>query len=161
MQYVRGQTLQELIKSGKLTLKQSLDIARQICEGLSEAHQAGIVHRDIKPANIIYTKDKVAKILDFGLAKISGATKLTKEGSTMGTIQYQSPELGRGEEVDQRSDLFSLGVVLYEMITGKLPFTGEYEKSVRYAISHDEAQPLSRFSSGVTDDIQQIFSKLL
>ena len=161
MQYVRGQTLQELIKSGKLTLEQSLDIAQQICEGLSEAHQAGIVHRDIKPANIIYTKDSVAKILDFGLAKISGATKLTKEGSTLGTVQYQSPEQCRGEEIDERSDLFSLGIVLYETITGKLPFTGDYEESVRYAISHEEAQPLSRFASGVTDDIQRIVSKLL
>ncbi|MCH9031037.1 MAG: protein kinase [candidate division Zixibacteria bacterium] len=161
MQYVRGQTLQNLIESGKLTLKQSLNIAQQICEGLSEAHQAGIVHRDIKPANILYTKDSVAKILDFGLAKISGATKLTKEGSTLGTVQYQSPEQCRGEEADQRSDLFSLGVVLYEMITGKLPFTGDYEVSVRYAISHEEAHPLSRFTSRIPDDLQRIVTKLL
>ena len=96
MEYIEGQTLHHLIKSENLKLSQALEITQHICEGLSIAHQAGVTHRDIKPANIIITNDGTAKILDFGLAKISGATKLTKEGSTLGTVQYQSPEQCRG-----------------------------------------------------------------
>ncbi len=142
MEYVEGQTLHHLIRSGKLRLSQSLEITQQICVGLAVAHQAGVTHRDIKPANIIITTNGTAKILDFGLAKISGAIKLTKEGSTLGTIHYQSPEQCRGEKTDQRSDLFSLGVVLYEMLTGTLPFQGDHEAAVMYEILNQDPKPV-------------------
>ncbi|MCH7879806.1 MAG: tetratricopeptide repeat protein, partial [candidate division Zixibacteria bacterium] len=101
------------------------------------------------------------RILDFGLAKSHRATTETKVGSTLGTVQYESPEQSRGEAVDARSDLFSVGVLLYEMITGKLPFSGDYDEAIRYAISYEEAQPLSRYASGISDDIQRLVSKLL
>lgn len=161
MERVEGQSLQTLIKSGSLTLKQSIDIASQITKGLSAAHKAGVVHRDIKPANIMMTTDGLTKILDFGLAKSHRATTETKVGSTVGTVQYESPEQSRGEEVDSRSDLFSLGVVLFEMVTGALPFDGEYEAAIRYAITNEKPRPLSRYVSDDTDVLQRIVDKLL
>ena len=114
-----------------------MGITTQICEGLSEAHNADIVHRDIKPENILIDKNGRAKILDFGLAKLKGVSKLTKETSTLGTIHYMSPEQVQGKEVDHRSDIWSLGVVLYEMLTAKVPFTGDYEQAVIYSILND------------------------
>ncbi|MCH7878419.1 MAG: protein kinase [candidate division Zixibacteria bacterium] len=161
MEYVSGQTLAEVIAGGKLTTKKALEAAAQICDGLAVAHKAGIVHRDIKPANILIDGAGRAKILDFGLAKSRRATTETKVGTTLGTLSYESPEQSRGEEVDQRSDIFSFGVVLYEMITGKLPFAAEFEEAVRYAISHEEPQPLARFSSDVPARVQDIIDKAL
>ncbi len=161
MEYVDGKSLESLIGSESLNLAQTIDIAEQISRGVGAAHRAGVVHRDIKPANIIVTTDGLAKILDFGLAKSQRATIETKIGSTLGTVQYESPEQSRGAEVDQRSDLFSLGVVMYQMITGALPFEGEYEASIRYAISNDKPKPLSRYVSYNTEALQRIIDKLL
>lgn len=161
MQHVPGRTLAELIDSGELRLRGALNLAIQICEGLAAAHKAGIIHRDIKPANILVDESRRARILDFGLAKSEKATTETRAGSTLGTVQYESPEQSRGEQVDQRSDLFSFGAVLYEMITGKLPFPGEFDEAIRYSISHEAAEPLARYKAGVPAELEQVVSKLL
>jgi serine/threonine protein kinase/Tfp pilus assembly protein PilF len=161
MEYVDGESLETLIGGGDLPLERTIDIARQICDGLGEAHQAGIVHRDIKPSNILIDKKGRAKILDFGLAKSRKATTETKVGTTLGTLQYESPEQTLGKPVDARSDLFSVGSVLYEMITGRPPFTGEIEEAIRYSILNEEPEPLARYKSGVPQDLQRITSKLL
>ncbi len=161
MEHVEGESLYNKIKEKKITINEAVKITKQICEGLNEAHTAGIVHRDIKPANIIIDKNGRSKILDFGLATILDAEKLTKTGSTLGTVGYMSPEQVNGEKVDARSDLFSVGVILYEMITGQRPFKAEYEAATFNAILHEAPEPLSRYKSGVTDDLQQIVNKAL
>jgi serine/threonine protein kinase/tetratricopeptide (TPR) repeat protein len=161
MEYLEGRSLDDLISDGEIHTDKSIRIAEQICEGLAAAHEAGIVHRDIKPGNIIIDKSGRVKILDFGLAKSRRATTDTQAGTTVGTAQYESPEQGRGEQVDQRSDLFSLGVVLYEMVAGRLPFTGEFTDAIRYAIANENPDPLARYKSDVPDELQRIVSKLL
>ena len=133
-----GETLKEKIEKGVLNVDEAIDIALQICEGLKKAHQNKITHRDIKPANIFITKDGVVKILDFGLAKIKGQSHLTQLGTTIGTIDYMSPEQARGEEVDQRTDIWSFGVIIFEMLTGKLPFKGDYDQAIIYSILNEE-----------------------
>ena len=145
MEYVEGRTLKELI-SGDLSpithhplpITQVIEIASQIASGLAAAHAKGIVHRDVKPQNILVDRNNHVKILDFGLAKLKGVSPLTKESSTLGTVHYMSPEQTMGKEVDQRTDIWSLGVVLYEMLTGKLPFKGDYEQAVIYSILNEE-----------------------
>ena len=129
-----GETLKLKIEKGKLKIEEAINYAIQIAQGLQKAHERGIIHRDIKPANIIITNDGEAKILDFGLAKFRGQTKITKTGSTLGTVAYMSPEQTRGEEVDIRSDIWSLGVMLYEMVTGQLPFRGDYDQALVYSV---------------------------
>lgn len=161
MQLVDGPSLRDLIKAKKLTLDGIINLATQICEGLQEAHEADIVHRDIKPSNIILDKKGRPKILDFGLAAVRGTDKLTKTGSTLGTVGYMSPEQAEGKEVDQRSDLFSFGVVLYEMITGKRPFDRESDVATSKAIVTDTAEPLVRYQSGVPSELQRVVTKLL
>lgn len=161
MEHVTGKTLGDLIEANQLDVSKSIELAIQICDGLGAAHEAGIVHRDIKPANIIVDDRGRARILDFGLAKSHRATTETKIGSTVGTVQYESPEQSRGEPVDSRSDLFSFGAVLYEMLTGKLPFPGDYDAAVRYSISHEPIEPLARYKSGIPVDLENVVSKLL
>ena len=161
MEYVEGKTLKEVVHGEPLSLHQVLDIAVQVCDGLAAAHEKGIVHRDIKSENIILTPKGQAKVMDFGLAKVKGATKLTKTGSTLGTAAYMSPEQAQGEEVDQRSDIFSFGVVFYEMLTGRLPFRGEHPTALAYSIVNEEPQPVGRFNGKVTPEIEHIVSKAL
>jgi serine/threonine protein kinase/predicted Zn-dependent protease len=161
MEYVEGKTLKQFIGAEPPSIKKVLEIGIQICEGLAVAHEKGVVHRDIKPENIIVTSKGQAKITDFGLAKLKGGTKLTKAGSTLGTAAYMSPEQARGEEVDHRSDIFSFGVVLYEMLTIHLPFRGEHIAAIQYSILNEEPQPLTRYNEKVTDELQHIISKAL
>ena len=164
MEYVEGQSLRNFVGahcSVPLRMNEIIDYASQICEGLSEAHQAGIVHRDIKPENILIDSKGRVKIADFGLAKAQGRTKLTEEGSTMGTLSYMSPEQIQSANVDQRSDIFSVGVALYEMITGQLPFKGDYEAAVSYAIMHEEPEPLTALRTGVPISLDGIIAKAL
>jgi serine/threonine protein kinase/Tfp pilus assembly protein PilF len=156
-----GETLKQKIKKGPLKIKEALDIAIQVSEGLKRAHEKKIVHRDIKPANIFITKDGVVKLLDFGLAKKSGQTKVTKTGMIMGTAAYMSPEQVKGNEVDKRTDIWSLGVVLYEMITGQLPFRGEYDQAVAYAIVHEEPEPISKLQSKMPVRFEALIKKSL
>jgi serine/threonine protein kinase/dipeptidyl aminopeptidase/acylaminoacyl peptidase len=161
MEYVEGKTLSEIVQAETLAIKKVLDIAIQVCDGLAAAHERGIVHRDIKSENIMVTAKGQPKITDFGLAKMKGATKLTKTGSTLGTAAYMSPEQARGEDVDHRSDIFSFGIVLYEMLTGKLPFRGEHHAALLYSIIHDEPKPIARFNEKATPEIERIVAKAL
>jgi len=161
MEFVEGESLQEVIKNKEFPLDSIIELMIQICQGLEKAHQSGIVHRDIKPSNILIDSDGRPRILDFGLATIKGADKLTKTGSTLGTVGYMSPEQVRGEEVDARSDIFSLGVILYEMITGKAPFKEGYEAATMNAILHDSPEPVNRYKADIPEGLQQIIDKAL
>jgi serine/threonine protein kinase/Tfp pilus assembly protein PilF len=161
MEHLEGETLKDKIASGPLPINNAIDIVIQIAEGLQEAHQNHIVHRDIKAANIIITDKGQVKILDFGLAKLRGVTKLTKEGTTLGTVAYMSPEQASGDKVDHRSDIWSLGVLLYEMITGQLPFRGEYEQAIMYAIMNEEPEPITGLRTGVPRELERIVNKTL
>ncbi len=156
-----GQTVGEKIEDGPLQMEEALDITTQVAEGLQEAHRRGIVHRDIKPANIIVTPDGLVKIMDFGLAKLAGQTKLTRVGATVGTVAYMSPEQARGEDVDHRTDIWSLGVVLYEMLTGRTPFMGEHEQTVIYSILNNEPEPVTRLRPDIPAELVSIVNRAL
>jgi len=145
MEYVVGKSLKEIHQSQSLTLDNIVKIFLAICDALENAHNAGIVHYDIKPTNIILTPDNTPKILDFGLAKIVGVTDKSSQTAISGTLAYMSPEQINGEKTDHRSDLFSLGIVLYEILTDHLPFCGEYEASIMYAIVHQKPVKLNVF----------------
>jgi eukaryotic-like serine/threonine-protein kinase len=144
-----GETVKKKIERGPLKIAEAIDIAIQVAQGLAKAHEHGIIHRDIKPANVMITTDGVAKIVDFSLAKLSGRTMLTKEGSTLGTFAYMSPEQVRGEKVDHRTDIWSLGAMLYEMITGQMPFKGDYENAVVYSILNTNPEPMTGVQSEI------------
>jgi serine/threonine protein kinase/Flp pilus assembly protein TadD len=161
MEYCEGETLRQVIQKETLSIRKVLDIAVQICEGLAIAHEKGIVHRDIKSDNIMLTPRGQVKIMDFGLAKLKGATKLTQSRSTLGTASYMSPEQAQREEVDHRSDIFSFGVVLYELLTGQLPFQGDHEAAVLHAIISEEPQPVARFNNKVSAKLQDMVDKAL
>jgi serine/threonine protein kinase/tetratricopeptide (TPR) repeat protein len=166
-----GDTLKKKIASGQsheagsrsagLSVDSVIDIAIQIAQGLVKAHEHGIVHRDIKPGNIMITKDGMVKILDFGLAKLVGQVGLTKTGKIFGTVAYMSPEQARGEEVDHRTDIWSFGVLLYEMITGLLPFRAEYDQAVLYSILNEQPEPITTLRSEVLSEIDTIVSKCI
>jgi len=161
MAYIEGQSLKKKIESGPLELDEALKITTQVAEGLQEAHKKGIVHRDIKSANIMVTERDQAKIMDFGLARKTGGTLITQEGMTMGTIAYMSPEQARGEEVDHRTDIWSLGVALYEMFCGQLPFKGDHEQTVLYSILNKKPKPITDLKADIPVSIEQVVSKAL
>jgi len=161
MEYAEGELLAELIKSGDIPAAKVIDITLQICEGLREAHKFGIVHRDIKPANVKINNNGICKILDFGLAAIQTDERLTRTKSLLGTIEYMSPEQVRGEMVDHRSDIFSLGVLSYEMLTGQLPFKGDYVAGVIYSIINEVPEVLDKSRSDIPPEFQSIIDKAL
>jgi serine/threonine protein kinase len=161
LEYLEGHSFKEFMASGNVSMETLLDVAMQISDGLCAAHAANIVHRDIKSDNILITSGPRAKILDFGLAKWKGATKVTGVGSTLGTLAYMSPEQARGEELDFRSDLFSLGIIFYEATSHKLPFGGAHETAIAYSLLHEEPEPLSSHMPNVSEDWQRIISKCL
>ena len=161
MSLYEGGTLTEKIKDGPLQLEEVIDVSIQVAQGMEKAHEKGIVHRDIKPQNLIETNDGVVKIVDFGLAKLIGQKDLTQEGITVGTVGYMSPEQARGEEVDQRTDIWSLGVVIYEMVTGQLPFKGEYAQAVIYSILSEEPEPITSLRSKIPLEVERIVNKCL
>ena len=161
MAYYEGRTLKERISEGPLLAEEAVAIACQIAAGLARAHEAGIVHRDIKPANIILTEYGEAKILDFGLAKLQGGAQLTRTGTAPGTVAYMSPEQARGHELDQRTDLWALGVIFYEMLTGLYPFPGSYPEAVRRALMETDPAPPSRALPEVPERFDPVVLKLL
>jgi serine/threonine-protein kinase len=161
MAFYQGESLKERLQRGSLGVDEALEIACQVALGLSKAHEKGIAHRDIKPANIMLTNDGEAKILDFGLAKLAGRARLTRTGTTVGTIAYMSPEQARGEEVDERTDIWSLGVVLYEMMAGRLPFESDYDQAMIYSILSEQPKPLRSVRPDVPAELEQVVTKAL
>jgi len=161
MEYVEGETLRNRIRRGPLKTEEALDIAVQVAAGLGEAHRKGIIHRDIKSANIMVTEKGQAKVMDFGLAKLRGGSSLTKSQTTLGTVAYMSPEQARGGDLDQRTDIWSLGVVVYEMLAGKLPFRGEHDQSVIYSILHEEPESLKKARADASLEMEQIVGQAL
>ena len=161
MDFYDGTTLSALLKDGPLKMDEAIKIAIQIGRGLSAAHGKNIIHRDIKPGNIVITDDQLVKVLDFGLAKLTDQTKITAPDSTLGTLWYMSPEQIEGKDIDSRSDIWSLGVVLYEMVSGNLPFRGDYVQSLMYSILNETPEPLATYSSEDTVRIQSVIDRAL
>ncbi len=162
MEYIEGRELKQLlIDNCQLTIDNCLFCAMQIAEGLKAAHAKGITHRDIKSSNIMVTESGQVKIMDFGLAKIGGGVHLTKSGTTLGTAAYMSPEQARGNPVDHRTDAWSFGVVLFEMLTGRLPFRGEYEQAMMYSIVNEEPDPVSQLRADVPPELEAFIYKAL
>jgi eukaryotic-like serine/threonine-protein kinase len=160
MAHYAGETLRQKLAGGPLRVEEALGLATQAADGLAAAHEAGIVHRDIKPANLIITERGQLRIVDFGLAKLAGA-EVTQEGHTPGTIAYMSPEQTRGGVIDARSDVWSLGVVLYEMLMGVRPFPAEDGAVLLHAIRHDEPAPLREARPDVPEALAEIVERCL
>ena len=161
MSFIEGQSMKDKLKDGSLSIDEAKDIAIQVAEGLKEAHEKGIVHRDIKPANIMLTKKGQAKITDFGLAKLSWGVDLTKTSTIMGTVAYMSPEQAKGEEVDHRTDIWSLGAMFYEMLTNQRPFKKDKEHALIHAILNEKPEPLSTKRRDIPRAIEQAVLKAL
>ena len=162
MAYLDGQELSQEIESGPLKVERLLELTEQVARGLQEAHGKGVVHRDIKPANIMVTVQGQAVLMDFGLAQLAhGGSKLTKEGTSLGTSAYMSPEQTSGEKLDLRTDVWALGVVLYEMATGQVPFQGHYEQAILYSILNEPPEPITAVRTGVPPELERIVNKCL
>jgi non-specific serine/threonine protein kinase len=161
MQFVKGRSLDNIIKNNELDLPSAIDLTVQICMGLVEAHKNGIIHRDIKPANIMVDEGGRVKILDFGLAKAAGGSLDTQTGSIMGTAEYMSPEQLKGMKIDIRSDIFSAGVVLYEMLTGISPFNKDYIATTIYSILNEEPKSLAALNPELPAELQSIIDRSL
>ncbi len=161
MEYLEGETLKKKIERGPLRLDEAVGISVQVALGLAKAHKHGIVHRDVKPANVMLTADGVAKIVDFGLAKLTGSTAMTRPGAVLGTASYMSPEQIRGEPTDQGTDIWSLGVLLYEMISGQRPFAAEYENALMYLILNAGPVPITALCPDVPPELGRIIGKCM
>ena len=161
MEYIDGIELKDKISKGVLSLEETQKIIEQVAKGLQAAHQRGIVHRDIKSANIMLTESGQVKIMDFGLAKVGGASQITKHGTTLGTTAYMSPEQTRGVSVDSKTDIWSMGIIFYEMLTGKYPFKGEFDQAVIYSILNEEPESVTSIRKDVPLKYEQIIMKLL
>ena len=161
MAFLEGESLEDRIAQGPLSLKDALEIARQAADGLEAAHEKGIFHRDIKPANIMVDSKGRATVMDFGLARLTEASRLTKTNTAMGTVAYMSPEHAQGMEVDSRTDIWALGCVLYEMVSGQRPFQGQYDQALLYEIVHEEFAPLTSIRAGVPMELEFIVGECL
>ena len=161
MQFVEGTTLRDRVLSGRIETVDALRYLMQIADGLKQAHERGIVHRDMKSSNIMITPEGRAVIMDFGLARPAGTGRVEERFSSRGTSAYMSPEQARGESVDQRTDIWSLGVVLYEMLAGRLPFRGDYEQAVVYSILNEPHRPLAEFRPGLPANVVKIVETCL
>ncbi len=163
MEYVEGHTLREVLQHGRLTVQRSLEITADVCAALESSHRSGIIHRDIKPGNVMLTREGVVKVMDFGIARaITGsAATMTQTASVIGTAQYLSPEQARGETVDARSDVYSTGVLLYELLTGLPPFRGDSPVAVTYQHVREDPQPPSRLDPDIPPDVDAIVLKAL
>jgi len=161
MELVEGRSLDKIVAAGRLDEGAIVELAQGICNGLRKAHESGVIHRDIKPSNIIVDRDGVPRVLDFGLAAVRDSDSLTHTGSTLGTIGYMSPEQISGRSADVRSDLFSMGIVLYEMISGVNPFRRDNQAATLKAIVDDIPEPLAHRRTGVSNELQRIVSRLL
>ena len=161
MALYRGTTLRERIESGSLGTAEAVDTALQLIRGLERAHEHGIVHRDLKPSNVFVTEDGLVKLLDFGLAKLSDGSRVTRSGTAVGTIGYMAPEQVLAQDVDHRADLWSFGVMLYEMLTGRLPFTADSEASTLYAVVHSEPSDLREVRPELPDELHRVVERCL
>ncbi len=162
MEFVRGRTLEDVIKeSGKLAAKATVDIMAQTLDGMAHAHQLGILHRDIKPANIMITGDGKVKVTDFGIARVLGSSRMTREGRIIGTLEYIAPERIRGEETDARSDLYSAGVVLFEMLSGRLPFTSATDYGLMQAHMSEAPPPMVALGVNCPQALEDVVMRAL
>ena len=163
MAFLEGRPLGAKIKEGPLKLPEALSVAMQMAEGLEAAHEKGITHRDIKPDNLMLMAGSrgLVKVMDFGLAQLAGSSKFTREGTTLGTMTYMSPEQAAGAETDSRTDIWSLGVVLYEMVAGQPPFRGDYDQVVVYSLMNEEPESLTAVRTGVPKELERIVNKCL
>ena len=161
MELLEGEALNKRIERGPLKLDEALDVARQVAQGLSAAHEKGIYHRDIKPENLMADAKGHVTIMDFGLAQLAQASRLTKANQTLGTIAYMSPEQANATATDHRTDIWALGVVLYEMITGQRPFKGDYDPAILYSILNEEPAPITGLRTGVPMELERLVGKCL
>jgi TolB-like protein/Flp pilus assembly protein TadD/predicted Ser/Thr protein kinase len=161
MEHIEGESLRDKIGRGPMKIADVICTSLDVGQGLAAAHAQGIVHRDIKPGNVMLTSDGRAKVLDFGLALAPERTRLTMEGRTTGTVSYMSPEQSRGDSVDHRTDLWSLGVMIYEMLTGQRPFAGEHEQAVIRAIMNDEPEPPTGLRTGIPLELERVVRKAM
>src|SRR5688572_6832689 len=166
MAFVEGRSVKEMIAERPLKLEEALDIATQTAAGIRSAHEKGIVHRDIKPANVMFNRQGQVKIMDFGLAQLTAATlvtqtDLTEAASALGTPAYMSPEQAQGQPADRRADIWALGVMLYEMVTGRLPFVGQNGHAILYAIVNREPEPVTALRSDLPLELDWLIGKCL
>jgi serine/threonine protein kinase/Flp pilus assembly protein TadD len=161
MEYIDGIELKDKIKADSISVNEAVKIAVQIAEGLEAAHKKEIIHRDIKSQNIMINGEGKVKIMDFGLAKMKGEAQLTKAGSTVGTAAYMSPEQAKGDNIDDRTDLWSVGVVLYEMLTGQMPFKGEYDQAVIYSVLNETPESVNTLKTDMPAGLSNIINRLL
>ena len=161
MEFIDGMELKQKIEEGNLKLNEAIDITIKIAEGLKTAHIKGIIHRDIKSSNIMVANDGAVKIMDFGLAKVTGSNMLTKAGATLGTAAYMSPEQASGQNVDHRSDIWSLGILFYELLTGELPFKADYDAAWAYLIMNENPLPPSELDRKIPAQVDVVVLKML
>ncbi len=162
MEYIKGKELKELTTDdGELSIEDVTNYATQIAEGLKAAHEKDVTHRDIKSANIMITDKGQIKIMDFGLAKVRGGAQVTKVGTTLGTAAYMSPEQAQGMKTDHRTDIWAFGVVLYEMLSGQMPFPSDYEQAVIYSILNEEPKSPNQLRSDVPISLDKLILKTL
>jgi eukaryotic-like serine/threonine-protein kinase len=161
MAYCDGESLADRVTRGPLSLDDAIRIVEQICRGLGKAHASGVVHRDVKPANVMLTTDGVVKIVDFGLAKLSAGSQLTKSHTSLGTAAYMAPEQLRGEEIGPQADIWGTGIVLFELLTGTRPFRGEYAEALSYSILNEQPSTITELRPDLPAEVDRIIKKML